>query len=238
MSETILIVDDNYATANLMQYTILPLGYDILYAADGHEGFEMAISHRPDLIMTDMNMPRMDGIELLTALRQADCQTPVIFMTVHGSENIAVRVFRLGVQDYLIKPFTKEEAKESINKALQSTRLAREKETLIKELLTVQLIRQTAGTLAHYINNQLMIADGGLSLLHEALQQDYIFPNHSKLLKLASDSLTSVRKIDSVLETLQSITKVELTKYSDQLAIFNLEAALAYEASKEDSKNV
>jgi two-component system NtrC family sensor kinase len=122
-NETILVVDDSEQIREfLIEYILLPAGYKVFFATDGEVGLEMALEHQPDLIMTDMSMPRMTGLELLSALRDKNCQAPVIFMTLHGSEGIAVEAFRLGVKDYLTKPFTIEEAEWAINRSLKEVR--------------------------------------------------------------------------------------------------------------------
>jgi two-component system alkaline phosphatase synthesis response regulator PhoP len=84
--ETILVVDDNLDFARTLErYTLAPLGYTVLFAANGQRGLQLAVSHQPDLILLDMNMPSMNGMEMLRALRQTDCTSPVIFMTMHKS---------------------------------------------------------------------------------------------------------------------------------------------------------
>lgn len=101
--ETILVVDDSPDIVRVLTGHILkPLGYKTLQAADGRAGLEMATNHTIDLIMLDNNMPHMTGLEVLTSLRQAECETPVILMTMHGSESLVVKAFRLGMRDYLI----------------------------------------------------------------------------------------------------------------------------------------
>ena len=107
--ERILIVDDNEELLNLLDLLFSNL-YDVLKARDGEQGLLMAQRDTPDLILLDMNMPRMTGMEMLAALRETECQVPVIFMTGEGSVYVAVEAFRLGVHDYLTKPFSSEEA--------------------------------------------------------------------------------------------------------------------------------
>jgi DNA-binding response OmpR family regulator len=107
--ETILVVDDSLEIARVLdEYMLTPQGYKVLHAGNGQKGLAQAIAHNPDLILLDMNMPRMSGIEMLEQLRQTDYKAPVIFMTMHGSERVAVDAFRLGVSNYLIKPFAPE----------------------------------------------------------------------------------------------------------------------------------
>ncbi len=134
--ETILVVDDGQDNREfLVEHVLAPNGFRYLLARDGVEGLQMALKHRPDLILLDMNMPRMDGVGVLQKLAELNADIPVILMTFHGSEDLAVEVYRLGVKDYVKKPFYPEEMLEAIEKALTETRLRREKEALNNRLI-------------------------------------------------------------------------------------------------------
>ncbi len=135
-NELILVVDDGQENRDfVVDYVLRPNGFRAAVARDGQEGFEKAISESPDLILLDFQMPRMDGGQVLEALRERQCYIPVILMTFHGSEDVAVKVFRLGVRDYVPKPFSVDEMLEAIDRALLETRLRREKEALTERLL-------------------------------------------------------------------------------------------------------
>jgi len=134
--ERILVVDDSTQIVDFIVDEVLkPNGFDTLIARDGLEGFRMAHQHQPDLILLDYEMPKLTGVEVLERLQQYDFDIPVILMTGHGSEVIAIEVFRLGVKDYLIKPFHVEEMVERINTALREARLLKELEKLNSRLL-------------------------------------------------------------------------------------------------------
>jgi len=134
--ENILIVDDAQQNHHFLNdYVLLPNGYKPMSARDGVEGLQMAIRHKPDLILLDLNMPRSDCMEVLRQLNSHSLDMPVILMTFHGSEDIAVEVYRLGVKDYVIKPFYPDEMLRAIEKSLAETRLKREKDTLIERLM-------------------------------------------------------------------------------------------------------
>ncbi len=134
--ERILIVDDGRENREFIQeYILEPNGYQVLLARDGQEGFEMAVRDRPDLMLLDLQMPRMDGIQVLQHLSARNLDIPVILMTFHGSEEIAIEVYRLGVRDYVKKPFTVEEMLDAIERSLNEVRLRREKEALTERIL-------------------------------------------------------------------------------------------------------
>lgn len=227
-SETILIVDDQSDIRHfLAHYCLEPLGYRIMTASNGEKGLQAALEHRPDLILLDMNMPRMTGIEMLPALRGQGCEAPVIFMTIYGSEQIAVEAFRLGVRDYLSKPFTVDDAQAAVNRALHETRLEREGEILKNNLLAAETVRQTVITLSHYINNHLMIVDGGLRLLSETLGQDQA--EKSQIAEVISDSLSSTDRIAAVMRVLKKITQVQEADYAAGAKMIDIKEALRTE---------
>ena len=117
--EKILLVDDRRENIAFLANDILrPQGYEIVTARDGQKGLEKALEERPDLIITDMQMPKMTGDEMIRALREAGHATPVILTTFHGSETAAIRAFRAGATDYVIKPFTVDEILQAVERAL------------------------------------------------------------------------------------------------------------------------
>lgn len=131
----ILVVDDSRP---LREFVVQALasrgGFSVFEAHDGMEGAEMALAAPPDLILLDVEMPRMNGLQMLDVLSAQRLDIPVILMTGHGSEAVAVEVFRKGVKDYLIKPFTAEEMFSAIEQALTEVRLRHEKEALTRTL--------------------------------------------------------------------------------------------------------
>jgi CheY-like chemotaxis protein len=227
-NETILVVDDSPEIVRFLKsYILVPLDYKVLTAYDGQAGLTTAISNPVDLIMLDMNMPKMTGIQMLVALRQTECKSPVVFMTVHGSENIAVEVFRLGVRDYLVKPFTVDEVRHVIDLALREVRLAKEKEELSRNLVASETVRQTVITLSHYINNNLMILNGGFSLLLEGLQKEPA--DLQFLMGILKDCKNSAGQIETVMGVLQRVTKVKQTNYFGQANMLDIDTALREE---------
>lgn len=134
-NEKILIIDDSPQIRDFLAKQVLPReGYTCVAAPDGRAGLDMIGKEKPDLILTDMQMPRMSGLELLQLLAQYKVDIPVVMMTAHGSEMIAIEAFRLGVKDYIVKPFTVEEVLAVIARALSETRLRREKDVLTRNL--------------------------------------------------------------------------------------------------------
>lgn len=224
--ETILIVDDSPQIVNTLRAILEASKYTVVSVADGQAGLETAVRINPDLIMLDLNMPRMTGLQMLTALRQTACQAPVIFMTVYGSEQVAIEAFRLGIRDYLTKPFTAEEAEQAVDKALRESRLERERAELTRNLLAAETVRKTTVTLSHYINNDLMVLMYCLNMLGEGIKKKQIDAN---LLTLLQKGNASLKHIHAVMKILSQITEVRQTTYSRDISMVDIEAALKKE---------
>jgi two-component system NtrC family sensor kinase len=136
MAEKILVVDDGQHVRDfLAEYILGPQGYTIVMAFDGQDGLEKAIKEKPDLMIVDNQMPRLSGIELLRTLRDRQIDIPAILTTAYGSEETAVEAFRIGVRDYVIKPFDASTIKISIERALREGRLKRERDHLLSQVL-------------------------------------------------------------------------------------------------------
>jgi class 3 adenylate cyclase/CheY-like chemotaxis protein len=135
-SETILVVDDSKTTRDFaVEYVLKPHGYKPLIAVDGEDGLRVALETLPDLIILDLEMPRLNGLDVLRALRKRALTIPVILSTAHGSEGIAIEVFRLGVRDYVTKPYEVDEMVTAIERALAETRMRRERDDLMARLV-------------------------------------------------------------------------------------------------------
>jgi PAS domain S-box-containing protein len=119
----------------LKDLVIEPNGYDYLSAHDGEEGLQLATREQPDLIILDMQMPKMSGMEVLEAMQQLGVATPIIVASVLDSADIATQVFRLGARDYVIKPFAPQEMLEAIQRTLTTSRQHLEQGQLTQQLV-------------------------------------------------------------------------------------------------------
>jgi YesN/AraC family two-component response regulator len=151
---------------------------------------------------------------------------------MHGSENIAVEVFRLGVRDYLTKPFTVEEVRVAVDRALREERLAKEKEALARQLASADTVRQTVITLSHYINNSLMVVEGGLNLVEEGVKKQE--SDFNLWQQVIHDSLDSAHKIKAVMRVLQRVTGLDDATYHGNIRMIDIEKALQEELDKTD----
>jgi len=135
--ETILVLDDNRQISDFLVGQVLPsLGYQTMAAYDGNSGLELIRQNHKfiDLMILDLQLPDMSGLDVLRQLAQEGLNVPTILFTGHGSVEVAVDAFRLGVEDYLDKGVDIDVLSSSISRALTESRLRKE-----TERLTVQL---------------------------------------------------------------------------------------------------
>ena len=122
----ILIIDDERAIRNTLKEILEFENYVVEVAEDGRVGLEMASATAYDLIFSDIKMPEMDGIELLSALREADVDSPVVMISGHGNIETAVDCIKRGAADFIEKPI-------DLNRLLITTKNALEHKTLVQE---------------------------------------------------------------------------------------------------------
>jgi two-component system KDP operon response regulator KdpE len=101
---TILVVDDEPQIRRVLRSTLSSNGYDVIEAKNGQEAIEMAVREHPDLILLDVNMPEMNGLEACSKIR-VSFNTPIIIVTVRNSEHDKVQALDSGADDYIVKPF-------------------------------------------------------------------------------------------------------------------------------------
>lgn len=106
--QTILVVDDEEDLLDLIEYNLKKEGFDVLKAEDGEEGIQMAREHSPNLILLDIMMPKMDGMEAVEVIRNDDVlkHLPIIFLTARGDEKTEVKGLNKGGDDYITKPIS------------------------------------------------------------------------------------------------------------------------------------
>jgi len=135
--EHILVVDDRVEIRDFIRDVLVSKDFEVSLARDGVECMKQVEENPPNLILLDLQMPRMNGLQVLDALKLGGHKIPVILMTAHGNEGIAVEVFRKGVRDYIIKggdTFSLEELLEAVDRSLAMDRLRRENHHLHRSL--------------------------------------------------------------------------------------------------------
>jgi len=122
----ILIVDDEKKMRRILQIILKDQGYKIDFAQDGNEAWQHFQRTSCDLVITDLKMPGMDGMELLRLINKKNSDVPVIVITAYGSVESAVKAIKAGAFDYITKPFENEEIRIIVSKAISYSRLQNE----------------------------------------------------------------------------------------------------------------
>jgi DNA-binding response OmpR family regulator len=122
MKETVLVVEDDLAIVKGLETNLRFEGFEVLTAADGERGLELAVDKAPDLVLLDVMMPEMNGFELLRELRRREIEIPVIMLTAKGEEMDKVRGLELGADDYVTKPFALQELLARVHAVLRRKR--------------------------------------------------------------------------------------------------------------------
>jgi PAS domain S-box-containing protein len=165
--EKVLVVEDKPEMIQILtDYVLGPQGYVTLTALNGEEGLRMALTEEPDLVILDLRMPKMSGLQVLQALREQQCPIPVIVITAYGSEEVVVRALRLGANDYVAKPFELDEMINVIERVLSRSRREKERARLSQELeRSVQELTKKLELILHSIDEGVFTVDQELRIL-------------------------------------------------------------------------
>jgi DNA-binding NtrC family response regulator len=132
MKKHILVVEDEEKLRRVIELQLTSMGFEVAKAATAEEGIKVADG--ADLILTDLRLPRMDGLQFLAQIRRQNAQVPVIMMTAYGSIETAVESMKAGATDFLLKPFSLDHLAQVVNKALEVHALRDENRQLKAEL--------------------------------------------------------------------------------------------------------
>jgi len=132
--ETILVVDDDPYIQQALEDRLVSLGYGVLVSADGKQALEMVERHRPQLILLDIEVPGMKGLDVLKEIRRRELDIPVIMITAYGSIDVAVQAMKEGAYDFIPKPFQSGHIGLVVQKAMERQRLRTEVDLLSEEV--------------------------------------------------------------------------------------------------------
>ncbi|MEH7236295.1 response regulator transcription factor [Bacillus sp. JJ1562] len=121
MKKKVLVVEDERSIITLLQYNLQQAGYEVITAMDGEEGLEKALAERPQIIVLDLMLPKLDGIEVCKQLRQNKVDIPILMLTAKDDEFDKVLGLELGADDYMTKPFSPREVVARLKAILRRT---------------------------------------------------------------------------------------------------------------------
>lgn len=128
VGEKILIIDDEKATLKMFRLVLEVYGLDILTAESGEEGLEVFDRERPDIVVTDIKMPGMDGIAVLKEIKRRAPGTEVIVITGHGDMDLAIQALNLDAADFINKPIQRQNLDQGLARARERLKLARSRQ--------------------------------------------------------------------------------------------------------------
>ncbi len=206
MQTTILVVDDEQAVTDLLAYNLRKANYRVLTAANGNDALRLAQEAGPDLILLDVMIPDMDGLDVCRELRKSS-NTPVIMITARGEEVDRVVGLELGADDYVCKPFSVRELMARIKAVLRrnATRRSNQSKSVV--------LRGSGGVEVNMDNRQAMVDGRILTLtrlefdvLALLLQNNGRVLSRERLLELAwgYDFAGDTRAVDSTVKRLRA----------------------------------
>ena len=184
---TILVVDDEPQIRRVLQATLSSSGYDVIEAKDGQDAVETVLRERPALILMDVNMPGMSGLEACSKIRLS-FTGPIIMVTVRNSEQDKIQALDSGADDYVVKPFTMGELLARIRAALRRSNSEEPLPKFASPQLSVDLeqrIVDVRGERVHLSPKEfdvlrLLITQQGKPLTHKKLLQTVWGPDHGE----------------------------------------------------------
>jgi len=186
MTEKILLVDDEEGIRTVLGITLADYGYTVLKAASGGEALQLFKEQTPAIVLTDIKMPGMDGIQLLRKIKEESPDTEVIMITGHGDMKLAIQSLKLNATDFITKPIHDDALEIALKRANEKiflkTKMKEYTENLerlvdekTKELLGAErlvAVGQTVAGLAHAIKNVVSGLKGGAFVLEKGIDLD------------------------------------------------------------------
>jgi signal transduction histidine kinase len=233
--ERILVVDDEPSVLDVCARALTRHGYEVRAARGGAEALALLGAETFELLLTDVKMPDIDGLELLRRVRALDPQVAIVVLTGHGTVDIAVESIRLGVRGFVIKPFTLQELAEVIADALEKTRQVQEyihlrtllplfearkqaeeeRISLIREQAAraeaekaVRLRDQFLAGVSHDLNAPLTVIKGTAQLLRRHAEQAQA-PEKERLLSGLEQIEATTRRMGKLLDELLDVARLQ-----------------------------
>jgi signal transduction histidine kinase len=225
MEKLILLVDDEEGIRKVLSIALSDMGYHVRSAENGVEALRIFKKERPPIVLTDIKMPEMDGIELLRRLKQVSADTEVIMITGHGDLDLAIKSVKYEATDFVTKPINDEVLEIALNRAQERIamrrkltqytenleQLVRDKSQKLVEAERLAAVGQTVAGLSHAIKNITGGLKGGAFVLEKGIElndQKYLLQgwemikgNVDKITNLSLDLLNYAKATDLNVET-------------------------------------
>ena len=186
MRDQILLVDDEEGICKILGISLEDSGYEVFTACNGEEALKIFREKNPPIVLTDIKMPGMDGIELLRRIKMENPETEVVMITGHGDMNLAIKSLKHEATDFVTKPINEDVLEIALNRAKERIRMRRqlknytenlerlveEKTRKLLESERMAAVGETVTGLAHAIKNIAGSLKGGVFVLDKGLELD------------------------------------------------------------------
>ncbi len=200
----ILVVDDDYASRMLLQKVLEQEGYPVTTCSDGAEAIEWLQKEHFDVVISDLVMEEVGGLDLLKKIKDASIEVAVILLTGHASIETAIEAVRLGASDYLMKPVNTEELKIRLRKTIERMELERR----LKEAERQLTYQATIATANHEINQPLTVIISAIEMVRMELRRLGV---QNQKIETYLDLMTkSSQRIAAILRKLREITSPQI----------------------------
>ena len=166
MSQRILIVEDEVDLANLIEITLMNAGFSVTKANDGKTGLALALSGSFDLIMLDIMLPEVDGLEICRQVRVTDPSTPIVMLTARDTETDRIMGLNMGADDYLTKPFSIRELEARVRAMFRRSLLTATQEPESQDLNFGDLCIEPARHKVSFQNAPIELTSTEFDLIH------------------------------------------------------------------------
>jgi signal transduction histidine kinase len=204
---TILVVDDNEDINNFVA-SVLSDDYDVITAFNGQEGLQKTVLHRPDLVLTDIMMPKMSGHQMIQAIRKDPslATTCIVVLTAKADDQLRVQLLNEGVQDYVIKPFYPEEILARVKNLISMKKTRESLQTdLETQVRDIEILAQEVSIRRKELQNAVKARDEFLSIASHELKTP--LTSLKLQLQVARRGMKKAVSVESINETLASSLK-------------------------------
>ena len=225
-TERILIVDDEADIATILKLHLEDSGYTTAWAGNGHSALQMLQDGGYSLVLMDIRMPGMNGVDVLNRIREAGLDVTVIMMTAHGSEDLAVECMTSGAVDYFSKPFSLDDMLQRVDRALAHRRILQSKKRLEQEKEDFFFM------LSHDLKNPITAVIGSIDIMREGR----LGPVNPEQVEYIQSAIDSCNEVVSMIDNLLDVQRFESGRMPVVIRPFN-PAAIAATAVERFSKS-